>query len=114
MKVFLKSKIHHAKVTHKNQNYVGSIFIDQWLLEKSNLAEHERVDVFNVTNGNRWTTYVGAEPKHSGFVRVNGAGARLCEPGDTLIIVAYELLDDLKQKPKMILVDDNNEFVKYL
>ncbi|NMB48534.1 aspartate 1-decarboxylase [Candidatus Kuenenbacteria bacterium] len=114
MKTFLKSKIHHARVTDKNVDYIGSIFIDKKLLDLSGISEYEKVDVINVDNGQRWQTYVGFGEEGSGTILVNGGGAYLCEVGHRLIILAYEMTDKLKEKPKMILVDKSNNFLNYL
>ena len=114
MRIMLKSKIHHAKVTCRDLNYIGSIFIDEALLEKANILPFEKVEVVNVSNGNRWETYAGAAPKGSGTVSVNGGGARLCCEGDTLIILAFEVTDPVDEKPTMIRVDQNNHFLEYL
>lgn len=114
MRIFLKSKIHHARVTDKNIDYVGSIFIDKKLLDLSGINEYEKVDVINVDNGQRWQTYVGLEKEGSGIISVRGGGAHLCEIGDKLIILAYEIIDQPKEKPKMIMVDKSNNFLNYL
>jgi len=114
MRMMLKSKIHHARVTARDLNYIGSIFIDEALLEKANILPYEKVEVINVSNGNRWETYAGAAQKGSGIVSVNGGGARLCYEGDLLIILAYEMTERLDEKPTMIRVDHNNHFVEYL
>ena len=114
MRIMLKSKIHHAKVTTRDSNYVGSIFIDEALLEKANILPYEKVEVVDVSNGNRWETYAGGAQKGSGIVSVNGGGARLCCEGDLLIILAFEMTDRLDEKPTMIRVDQNNHFAEYL
>jgi len=113
MKIMLKSKINHVKVTNKDLTYMGSIYIDEELLEKSNIKKYEKVEVINTTNGKRWETYAMPEKKGSGIISVRGGGARLCETGDTLIILAYELTDK-EPVPKIILVDNNNKFIKYI
>lgn len=114
MRTFLKSKIHHAIITDKNVDYIGSIFIDKKLLDLSNISEYEKVDVIDVDNGQRWQTYVGLEKEGSGIISVRGGGAHLCEVGDRLIILAYEIADKLKEKPKMIKVDKSNNFLNYI
>ena len=99
----LKSKIHRAKVTSKDINYEGSITIDKELCKKVNLNEFEKVDVYNITNGNRFTTYVIYGKK--GEIQVNGAAARLCEVGDLLIIASYCIVNQKeisKHKPILI------------
>ena len=99
----LKSKIHRVKVTSRNINYEGSITIDKNLCKKANINEFEKVDVYNVTNGNRFTTYVIYGNK--GEIQINGAAARLCEVGDILIIVSYCILSkEEAKKHKPIIV----------
>ncbi len=113
MRIMLKSKIHRAYVTYTNPDYIGSIALDRALMDKADLLEYEKVLVCDVTNGNRWETYVLPEDENSGVVSVQGAGARLCEVGDCLIILAFDVTDE-PVEPKMILVDQNNKFVEYL
>ena len=84
---FLKSKIHRATVTEANLNYIGSITIDQDLLEASGICENEKVHVLNITNGNRLETYVIKGKKGSGEICINGAAAHLIEKGHLIIIV---------------------------
>jgi len=111
MREILKSKIHRAHLTGVNPNYIGSIIIDKSLMEKANLIQYEKVLVCDVTNGNRWETYVleGDSEK----VEVQGAGANLCKKGDIVIILSFEITDK-EPKPKMVLVNEKNNFVKYL
>ena len=113
MRTVLKSKIHRAWVTDANPDYVGSMEIDGALMEKVDLWTYEKVLVCNVTNGNRWETYVIPGDQNSGTISVLGAGARLCEKGDCLIIMSFEMTDEPKE-PKMIRVDQNNRFVEYV
>lgn len=113
MRILLKSKIHRAFVTGAEPDYIGSIIIDQALMDKTDLWEYEKVLICNVTNGNRWETYVLPGEESSGTVSVQGAGARLCEVGDCIIILAFETSDH-PVTPKMILVDQDNRFVEYL
>ena len=113
MRFLLRSKIHRAYVTHTNPDYIGSIAIDQALMDKADLWEYEKVLVCDVTNGNRWETYVLAAEPGTGTVSVQGAGALLCEQGDCVIILAFEASDE-PVEPKMILVDRDNRFVEYL
>ena len=113
MRFLLRSKIHRAYVTHTNPDYIGSIAIDQALMDKADLWEYEKVLVCDVTNGNRWETYVLAAEPGTGTVSVQGAGALLCEQGDCVIILAFEASDE-PVEPKMILVDRDNQFVEYL
>jgi aspartate 1-decarboxylase len=113
MKIVLNSKIHRAYITDTNQSYVGSLIVDRALMDKVDLWEYEKVLICNVTNGNRWETYVLAGEPNSGTVSVQGAGTRLCNTGDCIIIMSFEVTD-APIKPKMILVDEQNRFVKYL
>jgi aspartate 1-decarboxylase len=113
MRVVLKSKIHRAWVTDSNPDYIGSIVIDRTLMEKADLWEYEKVTICNVTNGERWETYVLPGDADSGEVSVQGAGARLCMRNDCLIILAYEVTRE-PIDPKMVLVDRENRFVEYL
>src|SRR5262245_36577504 len=85
----LKSKLHRATVTGADLDYEGSIAIDRDLLDLSGILPHERVDVFNINTGGRFTTYAIEAPRGSRDVTVNGAAARLVQPGDKVIIVAY-------------------------
>jgi aspartate 1-decarboxylase len=113
MRSVLKSKIHRVYVTATHADYIGSIVIDRTLMEKVDLWEYEKVMICNVTNGNRWETYVLPGTPNSGAISVQGAGALLCEKGDCLIILAFEMTDK-PVEPKMILVDEANRYVEYL
>lgn len=85
----LKSKIHRAKVTQADLNYVGSITIDEELLRQSGINEYEQVDVVDINNGNRLTTYAISGKPGSGIICLNGAAARLVSEGDLVIIMSY-------------------------
>jgi aspartate 1-decarboxylase len=108
-----KSKIHHAVVTGADVNYVGSIGIDAGLMRLTDLIEGEKVHVWNLTNGRRIETYAITMPEGSGQIVVNGAAAHFFQPGDTVIIVAFCLTDEVVT-PRMIVVDGQNRFVKDL
>ncbi len=111
-RIMLKSKIHRARITRCDLNYEGSITIDIALAEKANLKEFERVDVYNVTNGKRFSTYVLYGERNSGIIELNGAAARLGEIGDLVIIASYAMYDEkeLKNfKPTILLVDKSNK-----
>ena len=108
---FLKAKIHRATITEADLNYEGSISIDQNLLDESGIVIYEKVDVLNINNGERFTTYVLAEKAGSGVIKVNGAAARKVHKGDLIIIIAYCVIDVLEAKnfqPKIITVNQNN------
>lgn len=107
----MKSKIHRARVTEANLDYIGSITIDQDLMDASDIIENEKVQIVNNNNGNRFETYVIPGPRGSGVVCLNGAAARLVHPGDVVIIISYGLLDRVEAKdfkPKVIFLDENN------
>jgi aspartate 1-decarboxylase len=111
----LKSKIHRATVTEANLEYTGSVSIDPVLCEAVGLREFEKVDVLNIDNGARLTTYVifGA----AGEVCLNGAAARLVHKGDRVIIVSYVTLDTAEAetfRPKIVLVDEDNAIKEHL
>ena len=111
---FLYSKIHRATVTDANLEYVGSITIDEYLLEKSNIKEWQKVEILDVNNGERFQTYVMKGKANSGVICLNGAAARKVQKGDKVIIVAYAMLDDEEvktHKPTIIIVDDNNKII---
>jgi len=106
-----KSKIHRATVTEANVDYIGSITIDQDLMDRSGIKAGELVHVWNLANGSRFETYALSGPKRSGVICVNGAAAHLCKPRDKVIIVAFALTDE-EITPKWILVDDENKFLR--
>lgn len=106
-----KAKIHRATVTCADLNYEGSISIDAKLLEASGIMVNEKVDVLNVNNGERFTTYVIAADAGSGSIQVNGAAARLVQVGDLVIIISYATMSLEEAKnfvPKVVLVNDKN------
>ena len=113
MRWVIRSKIHRATVTEANLDYVGSITIDEDLIELAGLWEGERVLIADNTNGARMETYVMVGERGSGTIRMNGASAHLINVGDELIIMGYELTDAPVQAKK-ILVDKQNRFVQYL
>ncbi len=108
----LKSKIHRATVTQADLNYIGSVTIDQKLMEAANLIENEKVQIVNVNNGERLETYVIKGKRGSGTICLNGPAARRVEPGDIVIIVSYALMDfeeAKKFKPVIIFPSDKNK-----
>ncbi|OKP93590.1 aspartate 1-decarboxylase [Paenibacillus sp. P46E] len=111
----MKSKIHRATVTEANLNYVGSITIDENLMEAADLLENEKVQIVDNNNGSRLETYVIPGPRGSGVICLNGAAARLVQPGDTVIIISYAILsaEELAaHKPTVVFVDADNKPVK--
>ncbi|MFN7064708.1 MAG: aspartate 1-decarboxylase [Aquificaceae bacterium] len=108
----LKSKIHRAKITAVELHYEGSLSLDLALMEAASLLPFEKVEVYNVSNGARFSTYVIPAPRCSGEVRLNGAAARLGMPRDIIIIASYALYreEELKDyKPLLVYVDEENQ-----
>ena len=107
-----KSKLHQMKVTEANLHYEGSITIDQDLLEQANILPYEKVQVLNITNGNRLETYTIPGDRGSRICCLNGAAARLTQVGDRIIVIAYAEMtpeEASSHKPRVIVVDDKNE-----
>ncbi len=107
----LKSKIHRATVTQADLNYIGSIAIDEDLMDAANLIENEKVSIYNITNGERLSTYVIKANRGSGTISLNGAAARKVAVNDLVIIVSYASMDfeEAKSfKPAILFPDDNN------
>ena len=107
----LKGKIHRATVTQAELNYMGSITIDKTLMEASGIIENEKVQIVNNNNGARLETYVIPGKRDSGIICLNGAAARLVQPGDQVIIIAYEQMEEKEakeHKPKVVFVNDDN------
>ncbi|NLP14320.1 MAG: aspartate 1-decarboxylase [Clostridium sp.] len=110
----MKSKIHRAVVTEANLNYVGSITIDEDLMDASGIMENEKVQIVNNNNGNRFETYVIKGERGSGKICLNGAAARLVHPGDIIIIISYGIFDKEEAKlhnPKIVFVDEKNRMI---
>ncbi|KAB3530250.1 aspartate 1-decarboxylase [Alkaliphilus serpentinus] len=110
-----KSKLHRATVTEANLNYVGSITIDEALLEAAGIYPNEKVQIVNNNNGARFETYVIKGERNSGVICLNGAAARLVQPGDMVIIIAYCWIgeEELKTfKPKVVILDDDNDIIE--
>lgn len=108
----LKSKIHRARITGAELHYEGSLSLDLALMESADLLPFEKIEVYNVSNGARFSTYVIPAPRYSGEVRLNGAAARLGAVGDIVIIASYGLFDreELKGfRPYLVYVDENNQ-----
>lgn len=108
-------KIHRATVTQADLHYVGSITIDEDLLEAAGILPFEKVEVYDITNGNRLATYALPGERGSGVIGMNGAAARLVQPGDLVIIVAYGLFDEeeaRRHQPRVVLVDEKNRITE--
>ncbi len=107
----LKSKIHRVKITEANLNYIGSITIDEDLMDAANMIENEKVSVLSIDNGERLDTYIIKGTRGSGMICMNGPAARRVSVGDTVIIVSYASMDfeeAKKFKPTVIFPNDNN------
>jgi len=110
----MKSKLHRATVTEANLNYVGSITIDRDLMEAADLWENERVQIVNNNNGARLETYVIPGERGSGVICLNGAAARLVQPGDQVIIISYAMMSNEEAKnykPQVVILGANNQIV---
>jgi aspartate 1-decarboxylase len=108
----LKAKLHRARVTRSELEYEGSCAIDGHLLDAAGIREYEQIEIYNVTNGERFTTYAIRAEENSGVVSVNGAAAHKANPGDIIIICAYaglEQRDLAKFKPTLVYLDENNK-----
>ncbi len=111
----MKSKIHRVRVTEANLNYVGSITIDEDLMDAADILRNEKVQIVDNNNGNRLETYVIPGERGSGMVCLNGAAARLVHPGDIIIIITYGLFDIKEAKefiPKIVFVSEKNKVVE--
>ncbi len=109
---FLFSKIHRATVTDANLNYVGSITIDKALLKASGMKEWQKVEILDINNGERFSTYIIEGEENSGCICLNGAAARKVQKGDKVIIVTYASFDHEELEnytPTVVIVDDNNK-----
>jgi len=111
VRTMLKSKLHRATVTDANVEYEGSVTIDRDLMDAADLLEHERVDIWDVTNGSRLSTYVIPGERGSGTIGINGAAAHLVKPGDYVIIASFIQLEDAAARawePRVCFVDAQN------
>jgi len=107
----LKSKLHHANVTHSELEYEGSCAIDGALLKAANIQEYEQIHIYNLDNGERFTTYAIRAQEHSGIISVNGAAAHKANPGDRVIICTYAVLSQQEAsvfKPALIYLNEEN------
>ena len=111
----LTAKLHRAIVTDRNIEYEGSIAIDESLLDEVGILPYEQVHIYDINNGNRFTTYVIPAPRNSGSISVNGAAARLVERNDRIIIAAYGMMEVNRKDqylPKVLLLDERNQVVE--
>ena len=113
MRQFLRSKVHRATITQTDLHYEGSLTLDRDLMDAAKMAEYELIDVVNVNNGARFTTYVIKGERGSGIVGLNGAAARLGEPDDLVIIMTHRYEDvadgDEPTAPIVVMVDEKNQ-----
>ena len=115
LRTFLRAKIHRATVTAADLDYVGSVSIDADLLDAADIDHLEQVEILDLTNGSRLTTYVLRGQAGSGEIQINGAAAHLVNPGDMVIIVAYAQLDRTEvasHRARIVLVDSDNRIVE--
>lgn len=108
----LKSKIHRATVVQAELDYIGSITIDETLMEKAGIQEYEKVQIVDINNGSRFETYVISGQRDSGMICLNGAAARMVSVGDKIIIMSYATMtpEELKENPpKVVFVDEKNQ-----
>jgi len=110
-RTMLKSKLHRVHVTHSELDYEGSCAIDAELLEAANISEYEQISIYNVTNGERFTTYAIVAERHSGIISVNGAAAHKAQPKDIVIIASFAIYNELELKqyqPQLVYVNSDN------
>jgi len=111
----LKAKLHQATVTHSEIDYDGSCAIDSKLLDAAGMLAHEKIEIYNITNGNRFSTYIIRAEEGSGIISVNGAAAHLADPGDRIIICTYAGMpakDAESYEPVLVYLDENNNIVR--
>ena len=111
-RTMLKSKIHRATVTQADLNYVGSVTIDEDLMQAADLLPGEQVCIVDVTNGARLETYVIPGERGSGVIGINGAAAHLVHPGDLVILISYGVMDEIESiayRPRVVFVDADNK-----
>ncbi|MCX7193885.1 MAG: aspartate 1-decarboxylase [Proteobacteria bacterium] len=113
-RIMLKAKLHRVHVTHSELHYEGSCAIDDDLLEAADIREYQQIDIYNVTNGERFTTYAIRAQRGSGLISVNGAAAHKANPGDILIIATYAMYFEAELQtfhPQLVYVNERNEIV---
>ncbi len=110
-RTLLRAKLHRVHVTHSELDYEGSVAVDGHLLDAADIREYERIDVYNIKNGERFSTYTIRAKEGSGIISVNGAAAHKAQPGDLLIICAFGILEEKEIanfKPRLVYVDVHN------
>ncbi|HTN94049.1 MAG TPA: aspartate 1-decarboxylase [Gallionella sp.] len=113
-RTMLKSKLHRVHVTHSELHYEGSCAIDDDLLDAADIKEYQQIDIYNITNGERFTTYAIRAQRGSGIISVNGAAAHKAKPGDLLIIASYAMYNEIElqiYRPLLVYVDERNHIV---
>ena len=113
-RTMLQSKLHRVHVTHAELHYEGSCAIDDDLLDAADIREYQQIDIYNVTNGERFTTYAIRAQRGSGVISVNGAAAHKAKPGDLLIIASYAIYNEIelqKYRPLLVYVDEHNHII---
>ena len=113
-RTMLKSKLHRVHVTHAELHYEGSCAIDDDLLDAAGIREYQQIDIYNITNGERFTTYAIRAQRGSGIISVNGAAAHKAKPGDLLIIASYAIYNEIelqKYRPLLVYVDEHNHII---
>lgn len=116
-RTMMKGKLHRARVTEANLNYVGSITIDEDLLDAVNMLPNEKVQIVNNNNGARFETYIIPGKRGSGVICLNGAAARLVQPGDVIIIISYCLIAEenvRRHKPKIAVLNEENKIIEMI
>ena len=111
----LRAKIHRATVTQSDLDYVGSVSIDEDLLDAAGIVEWEKVAVLDVTNGSRFETYAIKAPRGSGEICINGAAAHLVNPGDLVILLSFQGIEEGEidsHEPRIVHVDENNKVIE--
>lgn len=111
----LKSKLHRVTTTHSELHYEGSCAIDDDLLEAANIREYEQIEIWNVNNGERFTTYAIRAERGSGIISVNGSAARKAAPGDILIIATFAVYNEVeltKHEPQLVYADEKNRIAR--
>ncbi len=114
-RTLLRAKLHRVRVTHADLDYEGSVAVDGRLLDAADIREYERVEIYNVTNGERFNTYAIRGPEGSGMISIRGAAAHKAGPGDIVIIASYAILDEKELaafKPRLVYVDEQNRITR--